>query len=246
MSTTNDNDSTRNHCTTCDDLGEVRSQRMTPEADCDLEACPDCPGGDGARATPRGDGYLAAPALELVATACCLCGRALLDAASVERGVGPTCAKRAGVGDAAHPAEWERVRALLGALGLSPRGYDDARAEANRITHRIGAAPSAPEVPQLLEVIEALGYHRLAAAIAEHVVPVTITVANDNDTLVVTTSRLDDTLFEQYVLALRAVPGRHWDTERKANIVPVRSKRALWEALKKCLPKGAVVVGARV
>lgn len=57
--------------------------------------------------------------------------------------------------------------------------------------------------------------------------PVTVTVANDNDTLVVTTSRLDDTLFEQYVLALRAVPGRHWDTERKANIVPVRSERAL-------------------
>lgn len=193
MSTTNDNDTTRNPCTTCDDLGEVRSQRMTPEAVCDLEPCPDCHGGD-----------------------------------------------------AAHPAEWERVGALLGALGLSPRGYDDARAEAKRITHRIGVAPSAPEVPQLLEVIEALGYHRLAAAIAEHVVPVTVTVANDNDDLVVSSSRVNGELFEKYVDAMREVPGRRWDGARKANVVPVRSMRALWEALKGCLPKGAVIVGARV
>ncbi len=241
-------------CATCEGLGEVRSYSLSPEASCDLEPCRDCGGSGEARtalevlargAARRGEGYLAAPALDLVATACCLCGRPLLDAASVERGLGPTCAKRAGVGDAAHEPEWQRLRAILVRIGVAPR-CDDARVEANRITHRIGAAPSAPEVPILLEAIEALGYHRLAAAIAEHLVPVTVTVANDNGALVVTTTKLDDGLFERYVDALRAVPGRRWDAERKANVVPTRSKRELWAALVGCLPSGAVIVGTRI
>ena len=236
-------------CPTCDGLGEVRTHRLTPEATCDLVDCPACNGtGDAlarARDFARGDGYLASPALELVATACCLCGRPLLDAASVERGLGPTCAKRAGVGDAAHEPDWQRVREILARVGLAPM-CDEARAEANRITHRIGVAPSAVQVPTLIEAIDALGYHRLAEAIAEHLVPVTITVANDNGSLLVTTTRLDAELFERYVDALRAVPGRRWDAERKANVVPQHARRELWSALVGCLPSGALIVGTRV
>ncbi len=236
-------------CPTCDGLGEVRAHRFTPEAVCDLVSCPACNGtGDAlarSRSASSGDGYLASPALELVATSCCLCGRPLLDAASVERGVGPTCARKAGVGDAAHEPEWQRVRAILARIGLAPR-CDDARAEANRLTHRIGVAPSAPAVPVLLEAIDALGYHRLASAIAEHLVPVTVTIANDNGSLLVTTSRLDAEIFESYVDALRAVPGRRWDAEKKANVVPERSRRELGEALVGCLPSGALIVGTRV
>lgn len=67
----NTRDTTR-PCASCEGLGEVRSPRMSPEAICDLEPCSDCQGRGEvpvARGTsPCGDGYLAAPALELVAT----------------------------------------------------------------------------------------------------------------------------------------------------------------------------------
>ena len=38
------------------------------------------------------DGYTNAPATKLLATNCLACGRPLVDALSVERGVGPECA----------------------------------------------------------------------------------------------------------------------------------------------------------
>ena len=51
-------------------------------------------------------GYESAPATSLVATNCACCGHPLLDAVSVEAGVGPECRKRYGYGEAQAPADW--------------------------------------------------------------------------------------------------------------------------------------------
>jgi len=64
---------------------------------------------------------------------------------------------------------------------------------------------------------------------------VPVTVAAEGDALVVTTSRLDGDLFDAWVEALRAVPGRRWDGERRAYLVPAASP---------CPPSPAVPSGA--
>lgn len=189
--------------------------------------------------------YTDAPATDLLATACCLCGRPLLDAASVERGIGPTCAKNAGVGDAAHAADWERVAKVLARVSLAPAS-DDARREANRLVHRIGHDPLAAEVPHLIEAIEALGYLKLAATLAAHITPVTVRVEVEGDTLAVSADLPHGEVFDAFVAAMRNLPGRRWNGERKVNVVPLRSRAALWDALKDCLPDGSVVIGTRV
>lgn len=187
--------------------------------------------------------YTAAPAVELLATHCCLCNRPLLDADSVERGIGPTCARKAGVDDVAHAPDWTRVRAILTPLDVTVP--DDARRAANALVHRVGRDPHGADVPRYVEAIEALGYLRLAATLAEHLVPARAHVAREGDRLVVS-AEVPATHFDGLVVALRAVPGRRWDRDRKVNVVPVASKRALWEALTRALPRGALVIGDRV
>jgi gamma-glutamylaminecyclotransferase len=46
------------------------------------------------------NGYENAPATRLLATSCACCGRALLDAISVEAGIGPDCREKYGYGEA--------------------------------------------------------------------------------------------------------------------------------------------------
>ena len=188
--------------------------------------------------------YANAPATELLATDCCLCGRPLLDAASVERGIGPTCARKAGVGDEAHAADWSRTLALLAPLGVAVV-EGDARRTCNALVHRIGRDPHHADVPTLVCAVEALGYLRLAATLAEHLVPARVTVTPEGGLLVVEAS-VPATHFDGLVAALRAVPGRRWDRDRKVNTVPASAKRALWDALVRAMPRGALVIGTQV
>lgn len=74
--------------------------------------------------------YLDAPGTALLATHCAACGRPLLDAASVELGIGPVCR------EGAYPE------------GLS----EEAHAEANRLVHTVALDPLkvADAAPRLL------------------------------------------------------------------------------------------------
>ena len=88
--------------------------------------------------------YTNAPATALVATHCALCGRALLDAASVESGMGPTC----------------RARVLRDAP-------TEHRAEVNALVARIAANTSAADVAALVAQVAAHGYAALAERLTE-------------------------------------------------------------------------------
>jgi Family of unknown function (DUF6011) len=204
------------------------------------------------RGTDAMNDYVQAPATALVATRCALCNRELVDAASVERGIGPTCAERAGVGDAQGVADWSAVAVAVtlafpeGIPSTWATAVDDARRAANLCTHWIAADTGHARVPHLLAAVSALGFVQLAATLAEHLVP-TVRVTVEGDRLAVTLDdgvRLPDDAFRAYVAAVRAVPGRRWDGDRKANVVPTTSRRPLWDALKATLPHGTVVVGA--
>ena len=78
--------------------------------------------------------YTEAPSTIMLATHCCVCGRALRDAASVEAGIGPVCAKDAD----------------LAAIS----GVD--RAIANRLIHAASVALSVGDGAKVLDCADAL------------------------------------------------------------------------------------------
>lgn len=63
-------------------------------------------------------GYENAPATRLLATDCAICGRPLVDAPSVESGMGPHCRKVYGVGTDVTPEARERINRIVYAIAL--------------------------------------------------------------------------------------------------------------------------------
>ncbi len=92
--------------------------------------------------------YLNDPNTARLATNCCLCGRPLRDATSVEVGVGPICRDKAGYGE----------------------GPTDQRAAVNKLIHRAGVAAEDGKVGAVLATateIDALGFAKVALTIRE-------------------------------------------------------------------------------
>jgi SWI/SNF-related matrix-associated actin-dependent regulator 1 of chromatin subfamily A len=85
--------------------------------------------------------YENAPATRLLATHCAVCSRSLVDAVSVETGIGPICASR------------------YGAPSVE-------QTEANRLVYQIAAVQKGPEVLQALARLRVLGFTTLADRIA--------------------------------------------------------------------------------
>lgn len=216
--------------------------------------------------------YTLAPAVSLVATDCAACSRPLLDAVSVEAGMGPTCRKRHGYGVAQRPADWAEVArafataatperpsntpSMLDGVDLDALWETDARRLANVLVARIAAQPGHHEVPALLMALSALGFVQVAGAIAGNLRPVVRVIRETApgalpgtaDQFVVEVARgtLPEGAFEAFVDALRCVPGRRWDRDRYANVVPAGRRRELWAAFKRALPAGTMIVGDRV
>lgn len=169
--------------------------------------------------------YTNAPATGLLATHCALCGRSLLDAASVECGMGPTC----------------RERALVGA----PAGD---RSEVNAIVARIAAQPHAADVPALVARVSALGYGTLASRLTERLAEGRAVTVRDEGGVYAVAAPFS----EAFGAALRELaPARRWDREARVWRVPATARRGLWAALQRAFPgaplitdRGVTVVAA--
>lgn len=179
--------------------------------------------------------YLAAPGVALVATECAVCARPLLDAVSVESGIGPTCRKY--MAGEQSPADWTAFATAIPASlreALASR-LGDARSCANLLTHRVasGALRTAEALPMLV----ALGFHRLAAAVAKGSVG-SVVVDREGDRLVVKAPYADG-----FGRALRAAAyGSRWEPTSKRWSVPIAAKPGLWRALRETYP-GALLSG---
>jgi hypothetical protein len=93
--------------------------------------------------------YEAAPATKLVATACAVCARPLVDAQSVELGIGPDCRNRYGYDMPVEP---------------------EIRKEANRLVNEIACGDLPPaQLREALGQLHALGFDRLAERIEHRV-----------------------------------------------------------------------------
>lgn len=116
--------------------------------------------------------YEAAPATKMLATKCAMCGRPLLDAASVEAGLGPVCRMKS--------------------AALEADVTEEQREEGNRLIHRIAVlrsttnaefawknAPAARELVDCITRIRGVGLARLASVLEERLLEVRVTEVVD-------------------------------------------------------------------
>lgn len=181
------------------------------------------------------DAYENAPATKMIAVFCACCAKALVDAVSVETGVGPECRKKHGFANAAGPADWDAAfRALEGVLDTLPEGWEaDAHKVSNVLVHRIACDQTGPFVVARTNALRALGYTTLAARIAKRLS--TISIVEDGDVLKVKTP------FEvSAVEIMRRAPGRY--VGKGVREVPNNdaAKRALFGVLRQAYPKAVV------
>jgi hypothetical protein len=198
-------------------------------------------------------------ATALVATLCACCSLPLVDALSVERGIGPVCWGKHGAKKPTSPALWPEVSVALDELEAHTPGHlsalflvvrESAAREAqqdtaNALIRLIAIEQHGQCVNLYTNALESLGYTKLAARIAKRLATVRIE-------MVQLPGHQDNPHVEGYAVQspyeggepLRFVPGRRWDKVRKANMFPVSSKRALFEALRRCYP-GATAHGPK-
>lgn len=184
--------------------------------------------------------YTAAPATVLVATLCACCSRPLVDADSVETGIGPECRRRHGWKRAESEPAWETVRAELAdhleALAL-PAGWDaDQRRAANVLVHRIACEQDGGRAIACVNALRALGFEKLAARVAERLAKIEVWTEAGEKELVIKAP---------YSQALFSVPGRRFDREQRVTRVTVRAsldgaKQAVLDALARDFPGAAV------
>ena len=163
--------------------------------------------------------YENAPATKLLATNCCCCGRPLVDATSVELGIGPEC--RAGNNEGIE----ETQRVLC-----------------NRLTHAAAIAAQKGQVEvirQCAEAIRNLGLETLAEKVekrfvnAERLAKITIT---DHGGMLAVNTPYKRSAGPEFVAAWQAIPGRRFNRMRSVNLIPVACKGQLWDLLKKFFP----------
>lgn len=173
--------------------------------------------------------YENAPATAMLATDCAICGRPLVDAQSVELGIGPECRKR---------------------HGFNAKVSDEARAAANKLVHGIALKQNGIEVLEAAAQLRALGFDKLAGVIEKRKAQVVVTVEPDGMYAVKTPYN------EDVVWAFRSIKqqfGGRWDGERKLQLFAPAAKAALFETLIRFFagaaamgPKGPFVIAAAV
>ncbi len=185
-----------------------------------------------------GGQWMRAPAVELVATRCCVCGHPLLDAESLHAGIGPTCAEVTGLGREAVSAE--------------------VRERVNQLVYELAAYQRSPEAVSRVTQLRELGFAQLADRIEQRLtrlVEVRLELS-DEGLVVVQLPRLTDEQFRAWVAGMRAIPGRRLRTvqgyRRRVDVVPNTpiAKRQFYGVLTRVVPgvvargpKGLFVVG---
>lgn len=124
--------------------------------------------------TTTTNGYENSPACRMLATHCACCGRPLVDADSVEFGIGPVCRERYGFNEVQADPNWAEVTAVLLQIGDAElesnvlKNVTDVRAAANILTAFAARYQGQPMAIFASRAIAKLGYRKLAAKIAAH------------------------------------------------------------------------------
>ncbi len=185
-----------------------------------------------------------------LATFCACCSRPLVDATSVELGIGPICRKDHGFDKAEKDPDWILALVLLDRLmdagfaasdkcqkGLKD---NDARVICNALVHYIAVMQDGGQVVKVTEVVAALGYTKLAGIIGKRLGQIIVTT-NDDGTYTVIAPYSDE-----FNRLARSVPGTRGEKIKRqyVRIVPQSSRKELFMALKGAFP-GTLCVGSK-
>lgn len=163
--------------------------------------------------------YENATATRLLATNCIVCGRALVDAVSVETGIGPECREHFGAD-----------------VDVTP----EAHVAANKLVFQASIAAvkgHIAKVHEYAEQVKALGFTTLAEKMtgrfvnAERQADIVIEQSGEVYTVATPFRRGDK---DAFIAAWRAIPGRRFSGG--VNVVPVTEKAALWALLRQFFP----------
>ncbi len=149
-------------------------------------------------------GYEDSKQCQVLATQCAVCARPLVDAVSVETGLGPVCREKS---------------------GFNIEVEDAVRHEANQLVYQIAVEQDDSKLLDRCGALVALGFEQLASALMARLVKIKISVL-DNGRLSVTTP-----YSKAIVQRFYKIMGRHWDTGLKATTFPVAQKRPVYDAL---------------
>ncbi len=165
--------------------------------------------------------YEQSPATALVATACCVCGRALVEAESIASGIGPVCAEKTGFGRASLDAE--------------------TRAEVNRLVYELAALQRSPGAWPRLDRLRALGFDVLADKIADRLgtaPKAAITIAPHGAALAVRYPFVEDRdAFLALKSSLFAIRGFKLENADGGKVATIPNDRACIHALYKALSR---------
>ena len=159
-------------------------------------------------------GYEDAPATRLVATNCCCCQRPLVDAQSVELGIGPVCRAKNG---------YDQVTALPG----------EARVEANKLINICAAKREGEEVLAAVKRLFELGAIGVVTAILKRLATVQIATTEEGHPHGAGRFAVKAPYCEAALQDFRNIPGSRWDKENKVRTYPFSSRGALFGVLKK-------------
>lgn len=142
--------------------------------------------------------YEDAPAVELVATTCCVCGRPLLDAPSLKSGIGPICAEKTGYGREDLPA--------------------GVRDEVNRLVYELAKYGKDKRAIERLMRLRELGFDQLVARVEERLQELveirTFPIPSSVPPRVYAEfpEAETDQRFNAVRMAIKEIPGRRWET----------------------------------
>ena len=177
--------------------------------------------------------YLNAPATRMLATHCVLCHTPLLDAKSVELGIGPDCRSRRTGARAARDSGYADMATIS----------EDARIRANKVIYTVACDRTPANVAAAVTELALLGLARLAGVLADRNAAVKVTLKDGRYSVATGYS-------EVVVAAMRAIPGRQWDKKAKVNTFPASSRAALWTMIQRQFrglmgvgPQGVFLIG---
>jgi hypothetical protein len=163
--------------------------------------------------------YLDAPATKMLATHCAVCGRSLVDARSVEMGIGPEC------------------------RGHIDGGIDEeTRKEVNALVHAAAIAAQNGEFFRLVgiaEMLHEMGLPNIALKLANRVAGeearnAEITIEEEDNGMLEVKTPFRRGEKKAFIEAWRSIPGRRY--YKDANHIPASQKAALWSLLRRFFP----------
>lgn len=184
--------------------------------------------------------YLNSPSIEIVATKCFLCNRPLLDANSVESGIGPICKKKIGYFDENSQDDYKYENIGISEIDnavLEKLSINDCRGAVNSLINFCSRCIKDKElIIKIVKQIDNLGYKELSKKIFYYICD--IIIEQDNDLLYISypkDRRMDWVINKN---------NGKWDSKLEKYIINKNNKKRIWGAFKKFFP-GSFCIGPK-